>query len=418
MKRLFLLLVVGFCFFSKASEPSQIKAEVVKPADEDHALIDVGDDVDGGIVNSSAPSRAKGELFPASAFIRSIKTYPYMPKGVKRLLAQSAFATSGVFRFLKRIMQVSCKSLKDHTGDTYDHVVSASFDGVGDKVVTASADGAARIWSVVTGMCEQVLQGHTDEVISARFNGAGDKVVTASDDGTARIWSVATGECEQVLQGNTGCVWSASFNGTGDKVVTVCDGTARIYSVATGECEQVLRGRNASVRSAVFNGAGDKVVTASSWDGIARIWSVVTGECEQVLQGHADQVNSVSFNETGDKVVSVCDDGIAYIWDIDFLEKFKRVITLEQAFLLNALYEVDRLRGLITRRERNDKVVTDQEGVVLTVDDMLFDFEKYAPLGNNFKEALVQAYADLPQEIRAVFDPYIKPVEVIGQEAL
>ncbi len=413
MKRLFLLLVVGFCFFSKASE-----SEVVKAAGEDHALIDARGVVVGGIVNASAPSREKGELFPASVFIMSIKTHPYMPKEVKLLMAQSAFASSEVFRFLKRRVQVPYCSLNGPAGNVYGHVLLALSNGAGNMVVTFCSDGPVCIRSVATGVYEQVLQGHTDLVLAVSFNGAGDKIATASIDGTARIWSAATGICEQVLLLHRGPVMAVSFNGAGDKVVTASgDGTARIWSVATGICEQVLQGHSQVVLVASFNGAGDRVVTGSR-DGTARIWSVATGMCEQVLQGHAKGVCLASFNGAGDKVVTASYDGTARIWDIGFLERFKRRITLDQAFLLNALYEVVILRRLITLRERTDKVVSDQEGKVLTVDDMLFDFEKYASLGNDFKEALVQAYVDLPQEIRVVFEPYVKTAEVIGQEAL
>ncbi len=539
MKRLFLLLVVGLGFFSKASESLAKKRKVGDPLAEELAFDVEGVAVDLNIVNSVERFRQKCEQFPAAAFIDLIRTAPNqtVSKDMKRLIAQTTFANSAVFRFLKRRSTPPYSCLEGHT----DKVYSAVLNVAGDKVVTASADGTARIWSVATGMCEQVLQGHTDEVYSAVFNVAGDKVVTASGDGTARIWSVATGECEQVLQGHTRFLYSASFNEAGDKVVTASDagtpciwsvatgeceqvleghtnvvgsavfnvagdkvvtasgdGTARIWSVATGDCEQVLQGHTGKVESAVFNGAGNKVVTASDdetariwsvatgaceqvlwghdypvysasfngagdkvvtyseeeaariWlvatgeceqffnaaysasfngagdkvvapsDDGARIWSAVTGDCEQVLwgQGHTEEVMIASFNGAGDKVVTASYDGTARIWDIDFLERFKRDIILEQAFLLNALYEVVMLRRLITLRERNGGVVTDQEGKVLTKEDVLFDFEQYAPLGVVFKEALVQVYVDLPQEIRAVFEPCVKPVEVIGQEAL
>ena len=57
-----------------------------------------------------------------------------------------------------------------------------------------------------------VLQGHKFTVCFASFSPDGEKVVSASNDRTIRIWSAVTGECEQSLAGHTGFVFSASFS--------------------------------------------------------------------------------------------------------------------------------------------------------------------------------------------------------------
>ena len=74
-------------------------------------------------------------------------------------------------------------------------VTSASFSHDGEKVVSASSDKTVRIWSAVTGECEQILSGHTSFVNVASFSPDGEKVVSASGDNTVRIWSVEVDEC-------------------------------------------------------------------------------------------------------------------------------------------------------------------------------------------------------------------------------
>ena len=54
--------------------------------------------------------------------------------------------------------------------------------------MTASKDHAARVWKVDTGALLIVLRGHRDVVTSAAFGRTGRNVVTASADGTARVW--------------------------------------------------------------------------------------------------------------------------------------------------------------------------------------------------------------------------------------
>ena len=67
----------------------------------------------------------------------------------------------------------------------------------GERVVTASSDGTARVWDASSNpsgnySCSllAVLNGHTNLVLSAAFSPDGERVVTASADNTARVWIV------------------------------------------------------------------------------------------------------------------------------------------------------------------------------------------------------------------------------------
>jgi WD40 repeat protein len=64
----------------------------------------------------------------------------------------------------------------------------------GLKIVSASEDNKVRVWSAVTGDCEQVMRGHMYGVTSAAFSPDGLKIVSASYDQTVWVWSVATGD--------------------------------------------------------------------------------------------------------------------------------------------------------------------------------------------------------------------------------
>jgi dynein assembly factor with WDR repeat domains 1 len=56
------------------------------------------------------------------------------------------------------------------------------------------------------------LTGHTDEVLDVNFNSMGTKLVTASADSTARIYSTMTGNCIGVLDGHSAEISKAIFN--------------------------------------------------------------------------------------------------------------------------------------------------------------------------------------------------------------
>ena len=54
------------------------------------------------------------------------------------------------------------------------------FNAQGSRVLTASADKTARLWDVQSGVCLQVLEGHTDEIFSSAFNYEGDTIITGN----------------------------------------------------------------------------------------------------------------------------------------------------------------------------------------------------------------------------------------------
>jgi WD40 repeat protein len=91
----------------------------------------------------------------------------------------------------------------------------------GSRIVSAS-DRTLRVWNVVTGECERVLEGHgrVSAFLSVRSCNStrlllqlvtsvctfpdGSRVVSGSDDQTLRSWNVDTGVCDGVFEGHGG----------------------------------------------------------------------------------------------------------------------------------------------------------------------------------------------------------------------
>src|SRR5262249_17865567 len=70
-----------------------------------------------------------------------------------------------------------------HTGEA--HVVEV----VGDRIASASRDGAAFLWDTASGTDTGMLLGHTGEIVA--LVARGDLLLTASHDGTARVWDAS-----------------------------------------------------------------------------------------------------------------------------------------------------------------------------------------------------------------------------------
>lgn len=62
------------------------------------------------------------------------------------------------------------------------------FSPGGSQLLTASQDHTARLWTVETATCVQVLEGHQDDLFFCAFSYNGDVLLTASKDNTCRVW--------------------------------------------------------------------------------------------------------------------------------------------------------------------------------------------------------------------------------------
>ncbi|WP_392481656.1 N-acetylmuramoyl-L-alanine amidase [Nostoc sp. C110] len=93
-------------------------------------------------------------------------------------------------QYLKKDQQTPSKESeeKEKWGITLDGIVwSASFSTDGERIITASRDGTARVWDL-TGKEITTLKGHHGTVWSASFSRDGQRIVTASSDKTALVW--------------------------------------------------------------------------------------------------------------------------------------------------------------------------------------------------------------------------------------
>jgi len=155
--------------------------------------------------------------------------------------------------------------------------------------VSGSIDQTCKLWDVRNGTCLKTFSGHEDEILDVAFNMTGTKLVTASADGTSRLYSICNSDdkkcdrsssvdcghyrkCSTVLKGHDGEISQICFNPQGTRILTAgIDKTARLWNTETGECLQILEGHNDEIFSCTFNYHGDTIITGSK-DNTCRIW--------------------------------------------------------------------------------------------------------------------------------------------------
>ncbi|XP_036885401.1 WD repeat-containing protein 86 isoform X1 [Sturnira hondurensis] len=196
----------------------------------------------------------------------------------------------------------------------------------GQRLLTGSEDGTARLWSTADGRCCALLQGHESYVTFCQLEN--EAAFTCSADRTIRKWDVLTGQCLQVFRGHTSSVnrilvtdnqlFSSSY-----------DRTARAWSVDKGQASREFRGHRNCVLTLAYSApwdlpgapfeeeavAGGLLVTGST-DGTAKVWQVASGCCHQTLRGHTGAVLCLVLDTPSHTAFTGSTDATIRAWDI------------------------------------------------------------------------------------------------------
>ena len=147
---------------------------------------------------------------------------------------------------------------------------------------------------------------HRSTVRDVAFSPDGNRLVTASHDGTARVWDVQTGSPVTPELKHGRWVFHAEFSPDGGRVVTAShDGTARVWNAQTGRPITPALGpmrHSIAVRDACFSPDGGRVATAG-FDGMARIWDAATGEPLSPPLYHGGALQRARFTPDGSQRV-------------------------------------------------------------------------------------------------------------------
>ncbi|MBV9582425.1 MAG: WD40 repeat domain-containing protein, partial [Chloroflexi bacterium] len=210
-------------------------------------------------------------------------------------------------------------------------VTSVAYNPDGTRVVTAHADGTARVRTLNDPDPQHVLvlrpQAVSTSTGPAAFNDAsfsrdGNLIVTAGNDNVARVWDAASGAQLAELRGHTGVVRTARFSNDGKHILTASDDwTARVWDTSTYTQSIVLRGNTAPVLEAVFDASGSQALTAGA-DGTVRQWdlsglTLTLGGSD----GTSTPQRAVAFSPDGRYLAGANDRWVVNVWNAQDLEQ-------------------------------------------------------------------------------------------------
>ena len=191
-------------------------------------------------------------------------------------------------------------------------VLCARFDAEGERVLTTSGDGTARLWDRATGTTVRVFEDPDQRIRIGVVGPNGRALVTRSSDGWfgTKLWDAQTGELRAKLVGALG----AEFDPSGTHVLGACQGAVvTLWNASTGAEERVLEHHRGPATAARFSPDGAWIATASM-DRTVHVLDAA-GKPLHVLRGHRGGVLCVAFSADNARLVSGSDDRTARLWD-------------------------------------------------------------------------------------------------------
>lgn len=193
----------------------------------------------------------------------------------------------------------------------------AIFAPDGASFATISIDRTGQIWDASNGrpLEGMKLRGQRHFLLHAAYSPDGRWLLTTSSDMSLRLWEIHPPSRTVVLQGHRHEVRGAAFAPDGTSVWTTgLDRRLLRFDARTGKLLQELpSGHEDYVYSLAVDPSGTRIATASR-DGTVRILNLAGGKA-QVLRGHEAAVVDVTFDPGGRRLASTSRDGSIRVWD-------------------------------------------------------------------------------------------------------
>lgn len=192
----------------------------------------------------------------------------------------------------------------------HDHLANQlAFSPDGTRLVSASSDYTARLWSVPDLKLLAVLADHDDDVEMAAFHPSAPLVATASRDHAVRLFDF-TGALKARLAGHAADVISLAWSADGGALVSSSDdGTIKRWSLADAALLEDIDLGGVETDTVALDGAG--TIYAGNDEGAIL---VIRGDRRTRIEAHAAGVKRLVYEPRENLLVSLSYDRTMRIW--------------------------------------------------------------------------------------------------------
>ncbi|KAL8282623.1 hypothetical protein RB597_010042 [Gaeumannomyces tritici] len=231
---------------------------------------------------------------------------------------------------------VNNRKLVGHSGPVYSVSFSDSISNIdrnlfGDDsnsnvdtgpklLLSCSADGQVRLWSLDVWSCLCVYKAHHGPVFRVLWGPHGHYFATAGWDKTVRVFMQDHASAQRIMVGHDTGITALAWHPNGTYVFSASDEqdkSIRMWSVQTGSCVRVFTG-HADYISAIEVAPNGKILASADAGGNIFFWDIAKGARIKRCRGHGKGgIPSISFSVESNVLVSGGLDGTVRLWDVE-----------------------------------------------------------------------------------------------------
>lgn len=230
--------------------------------------------------------------------------------------------------------QQSARKLVGHSAPVY----GVAFDPVGGSasrprhMLSCSADGTARLWSLDTYSALVSYRGHQYPVWDVTWGPLGAYFATASADRTARLWSTERINPLRIYAGHLSDVDCLRFHPNSLYLATgSSDRSCRLWDVQRGACVRLFVGHQSPISCVRISSDGRYLASAGAGNSASgslkrsdnspdeyaiSLWDLASGRRIKKMWGHTAAVHEMDFSADGAMLVSGGADATVRCWDV------------------------------------------------------------------------------------------------------
>ncbi|KAI2463408.1 WD40 repeat-like protein [Annulohypoxylon bovei var. microspora] len=210
------------------------------------------------------------------------------------------------------------ESKSDHKPDTRPSIL-----------LSCSADGQVRLWSLDVWTCLCIYKGHEGPISSLAWNPHGHYFVTGGWDKTVRVWSQDRSSALRLMVGHDTAISAVTWHPNGSYVFSASDEmdkSIRMWSLTSGDCVRIFNGHTEFI-SALECAPSGKILASADIAGNIFLWDLEKGTRIKRCRGHGrGGIWSLSFSVESSVLVSAGQDCTVRLWDVEMPTEGSRVV--------------------------------------------------------------------------------------------
>ncbi|EWG47333.1 transcription initiation factor TFIID subunit 5 [Fusarium verticillioides 7600] len=230
------------------------------------------------------------------------------------------------------------RKLIGHSGPVYDVSFSDAASGPPQKLfgdegksnpaldtrpkllLSASADGQIRLWSLESWSCLCLYKSHDGPAFRTLWGPHGHYFISGGYDKAVRLWMQDHASPQRLLVGHDTSISALAWHPNGLYVFSASDETdksIRMWSVVTGGCVRVFTGHNEYI-TALECAPNGKILASADCAGNIFFWDLAKGTRIKRSRGHGKGgIWSLSFSVESNVLASGGQDGTVRLWDVE-----------------------------------------------------------------------------------------------------